>query len=380
MLRSLFEDQTMSNEVKSFFIIVSTIIGLGVFTLPDTFAKSGYFFLIWLVFWFFAFLILHLMWGEILLQTEEKHNLPGLTSIYLDPRLKHIVWLFDFLGLMGVFLVYFIFLVKFWQLILPDLSPFWLKLAFALFNIYFIIKDISIFSKFEVILGLAIGIIFLTISIFLLPHFKFDNIMSILDQGREPFLPYGIILFALSGTSALPIVYDLIGKNRTSYLKVNFYSLLFVTAIYFLYVFSVSGVLGISASEESLQSLSSHLPKLFLIITIILVTLNITFIDMAFYLKRGLIFDYQLSPKLANFIIALSTLSLIFWQIDNLIYLIDFISSFFLAFNLLIACLIYLKLKKRLFFNFPKVAVTFLILVFLSGIIWHIFVRIKDLV
>ncbi|GIW65230.1 MAG: hypothetical protein KatS3mg093_209 [Candidatus Parcubacteria bacterium] len=362
----------MSNEVKSFFIIVSTIIGLGVFALPYTFAQSGYFFLFWLIFWFFAFFVLHLIWGEILLQTKENHNLPGLAAIYLKPWLKNVVWFSDFFGLLGVFLIYFIALVKFWQIIFPNLDSLIVKLFFALFNIYFIIRDISLFAKFETILGLTIGFIFILISFSLFPYFNFENIKTTLSQNQKPFLSYGVILFALSGTSALPLVYDLIGKNKKSYFRVNFYALLFIVLVYLLYVFSVNGVLGVNVSEESLASLANYFSKIFLIIAIVLVTLNIVFVDMAFYLKRGLILDYGLSNKIANLVTALAIFFLIFWQSGEIIPIIDFISSIFLGFNLLITCFIYLTLKEKTYFKIPTFLVIFLIIIFSLGIIYGI--------
>lgn len=362
----------ISNETRSFFIIVSTIIGLGVFALPYIFVKSGYFFIFWLFFWFLAFFILHLIWGEILLQSKENHNLPGLASVYLTPKLKHLVWFSDFFGLLGVFLVYFIALVKFWHLIFPEVSPFFIKLIFAFFNIYFILKDVSIFAKLETALGLAIGLIFVLISFNLLPSFDFNNIKIALSQGSEPILPYGVILFALAGTSALPLVYDLIGKNKKSYLKINFYSLLFIVILYLIYVFSVVGSVGFGVSEESLESLVPYLPKLFLILAIVLVTLNITFVDMAFYLKRGLIFDYNLSPKVANFLVTLSVFLLIFLRANEIIPIINFVSSIFLGFNLLVTCLIYLNLKEKLYFKISKYLVIILILVFVFGIVYEL--------
>ena len=362
----------ISNELKSFFIILSTIIGLGVFVLPYTFSKSGYYFIFWLIFWILAFLIFHLIWGEILFQTEEKHNLPGLAGIYLHPKLKHLVWIFDYFGMLGVFLIYFLALSKFWSLIVP-LNPLIIKLVFALFNIYFLFKNLPIFARFETILSLGIILVFLIISFSLLPKFNFQNFQNAFLNTEEPILPYGILLFAFAGTSALPIVYDLIGKDKKTFLKVNFYSLLAVALLYLIYSFSVVGFLGLNVSEESLQSLSPYFSKLFLISAVLLVTLNITFVDMAFYLKRGLIYDYKLSPKIANLILAFSILILIFFEPKNLVSLIGLVSNIFLGFNFLITNLIYLKLKNKNYFKLPSFLIIFLSLILTLGIIYGIF-------
>lgn len=359
-----------SKELRAYFVILSTIVGLGVFALPYAFSKSGYLFLFWSIFLFFAFFILHLLFGEILFQTDKKHNLPGLAGIYLHPFLKHLVWFFDYFGMLGVFLIYFIALKEFWSIILPNIDPLIIKLLFALFNLYFIFKEISFFAKFETFLSLSILVIFLFISLFLLPKLNLENIFLTLKNTQDQILPYGILLFALSGTSALPIVYDLIGKNKKSYLKINFWALFSVILLYLAYTFVVVGFLGPGVSEESLQSLASYLPKTFLILSIILVTLNITFVDFAFYLKRGLIYDYGLNRNFAHLVLAFSILPLVFWEPLGLISLIGLVSEIFLGFNLLIISLIYLRLKEKKYFKIPSIIVIFLSLIFFLGIIY----------
>jgi len=361
-----------SNDLKAYFVIVSTIIGLGIFVLPYSFWQSGYYFFFWLIFFLCSFLILHLIFGEILFQTKEKHNLPGLAGIYLHPLMKHLVWFFDYFGMLGVFLIYFIALAKFWSLILP-LSPLIIKILFAIFNLYFIFKDLRIFSQMESILTIGILIVFFFIILMILPNLNFQNIGLALKNNSQPFLPYGILLFALSGTSAMPIVFDLIGGNKKSYFKINFFSLLTIVLLYLIYTLVVVGFLGGKVSEESLQSLSPYLPKLFLVFAILFVTLNITFVDMAFYLKRGLIYDYKISPKIVNLIILVSILPFAFFEPLSLIKLIDLVSEIFLGFNLLILCLIYLKLKKKEYFILPNFLILILSLIFLSGIIYGIF-------
>ncbi len=371
-MKGLFVKMKISNNLKAYFIIVSTIIGLGIFVLPYAFSVSGYYFFFWLIFWFLAFFILHLIFGEILFQTKENHNLPGLSALYLHPKLKHLVWIFDYFGMLGVFLIYFIALEKFWSLITP-LNPLLIKLIFAFLNIYFLLKDLPIFARFETTLSLGILFVFLIISGSLAFNFNLENLKIALLNVKDPLLPYGILLFAFAGTSALPVVYDLIGKDKKSYLKINFFSLLTISLIYLIYTLVVVGFLGINVSEESLQSLAPYFSKIFLISTVLLVTLNITFVDMAFYLKRGLIYDYNLNPKLANIVLIFSILPLAFLKPFGLIKVIDFISSVFLGFNLLIITLIYLRLKQKEYFQLPNFLVVVLALIFILGIIYGIF-------
>jgi hypothetical protein len=159
--------------------------------------------------------------------------------------------------MLGTFLIYFIVLEQFWFLII-NINPLFIKLLFALFNLYFIFKNLNIFTKMESIL---------TILIF------------------------------------------------------------------------------------------------------------ITFVDMAFYLKRGLIYDYKLSPNLANIILFFSILPLVFFEPFSLIKLISLVSEIFLGFNMLIICLIYLKLKDKIYFKFSNYLIWSLILIFLFGIIYGLLLQ-----
>jgi hypothetical protein len=362
----------LNNNLKSYFVLVSTIIGLGIFTLPYVFWQSGVYFILWLVFIFFISFILNLIFGEILLQTDEKHNLPGLAGKYLHPFAKHLVWFFDYFGMLGVFLIYLIALVKLWTLIIPLADPLVVKAIFVLINLYFILKDMRIFVAMESVLTIGILVLSLLIIAILLPKVDLNKISLALKNTFQPLLPYGAFLFAFAGTSALPVIVDLIGKDKKSFAKINFLALLTVALLYLFYALIVVGVLDGNVSEESLQSLAPYFPKFFLIFAVLFVTLNITFVDMAFYLKRGLVYDYNIPSGFANVIMFLSILPLIFFNNESLIELIEIISSVFLGFNLLVLSLIYLNLKEKKYFSFPSILVIVLALIFLVGIFYGI--------
>jgi len=356
-----------SKEIEAIFIFLSTIIGLGVFILPYTLKVSGFYFFLWLFFWFFVFYLIHLIFTEILLQTPEKHNLPGLAEIYLHHRAKHIVWIFDFFGMFGVFWIYLIALTKFWGTIFPD-KVFLIKLIFVIFNIYFISRNIKIFAKFESILGSLIIIFFLGISFWLILNINPKNFTEILSF-KNFFLPYGVLLFAFSGTSAVPLVLDILGKDTKKIKKINFISLFLISLIYIFYSLSVIGFLGPKTTEASVDALKPFIPLPLFVSILILITFNIMLVDLAFYLKRGLIYDYKLSPFLANIIINSLIFFLIFLPESSLVEVVSLISEIFLAFNLLIINLIYLKLKNKIYFKIPSLVVIAISLIFLLGII-----------
>ena len=81
----------MTNFLNSVFLITSTIIGLGVFILPYTLAKSGIYYWFWFLIVPVLIFFVHLVYSEIIFQIEEKHNLPGLSARILGRNWKNFV-------------------------------------------------------------------------------------------------------------------------------------------------------------------------------------------------------------------------------------------------------------------------------------------------
>ncbi|MGC8981903.1 MAG: hypothetical protein ACP5JU_03075 [Minisyncoccia bacterium] len=358
----------MSKILESIFLIVSTIVGLGMLILPYAFLKSGIYFLIWFFILITGIFILHLIYSEIIFQIEKKHNLPGLASSIIDKRLKIPVWVFDFWGMEFVFLAYLMALSKFTNIIF-QFNPFFIKPFYSIFVIIIIFLSLDPFIKIESSLAFFEILFPIFLSFYLLPKIDLKNLNF---NFGNPVLSYGIILFSLAGYSSLQMVYDLIGKDKDKFLKINLISILIIGITYLLFTFSVAGVLGKNISEETLTSLSKILnPYIFLII-LVLTSLSIitTFVSLAFYLKRGLIDDFNLNPYLSWFLVSLPIITFSFFHSESLANLASFIGSIFIGLNLIIIFVSYLKLKEVKYFKIPKYVVKFLI--FLLGIGWFI--------
>jgi len=119
-----------SKILESIFLIVSTVVGLGMLILPYAFLKSGIYFLIYFLVLSISIFILHLIYSEIIFQVEKKHNLPGLASQIIDKRFKTPVWFFDFFGIQLVFWAYLMALSKFTNLIFP-IDPILIKIFYV---------------------------------------------------------------------------------------------------------------------------------------------------------------------------------------------------------------------------------------------------------
>ncbi|MCS7184029.1 MAG: hypothetical protein NZ866_01620 [Patescibacteria group bacterium] len=351
-----------NNIFISFFILTSTIIGLGIFVLPYTALKSGIYFYFWLITIPILIFIFHLIYGEIIFQLEEKHNLPSLVAKIINQKFKLPVWLIDFIGLTMVFLAYLLAIEQ----VLKNISPFDF-LNFKLIIVSFILFVISFrnnfFGKIDSILSILLIIFFLGISSYLLPNIKIDYLFF---AENDFWFSYGIILFSFTGYHSLQIIYDFLGKNKKSFIQVNLFSLIFIFFIYLFYVLSTLGFLGNNLQPLSIISLMSELNNIYFsygIAILFLLSIITTFISLAFYLKRGLIVDFNIKEKLAWGLLAFLMIILSFLNLDNLIKILSFIGSLFIGINLILILICYLKLKNVYYFYFPKILVYFLILI-----------------
>jgi len=291
---------------------MGTIIGAGIFGIPYVVARSG------IVPSFFCFFLLggvsfliHLFLGEITLRTEQKHRLAGYAKRYLGGWGSSLVAFSVVLGTILSLVAYIIlggrFLKIFFSFCLPsfNITDFRLSLIFALFLLPFLFKGIKMIAKTELISNAIFGLIIVLVFLFSLPNFDFNN-FSLLNSS-DIFLPYGVILFALTGWSAVPEMTEILksSEDKKKLKKAIIFSIIAAICIYLIFILAVVGVSGSDTTEETFIGLLPHLnSKIILLGTIAgLITIADSFLILGLNLKNTLIYDYGFS-KLLSLLIA----------------------------------------------------------------------------
>ena len=159
-------------------VLVGTIIGAGVFTLPYIAANSGIAITIaWLAIVSFIIIFLHLSFGEIVLRTKEDYRLPGYIGHYLNSPAKKFVLLITFLTFAFSLLIFLLLGSQFLGVIIDFFSP---NIIFPQgFLVIFLWLCLSLIvltngrrlSKINFYLSFFPLILFLIIVIFAFPHF-----------------------------------------------------------------------------------------------------------------------------------------------------------------------------------------------------------------
>ncbi|MEK7502933.1 MAG: aromatic amino acid transport family protein [Patescibacteria group bacterium] len=242
--------------------IISGLIGAGLFALPYSVNMSG-------VFWsvvnlslaFFAVLSIHLVYGEVITNTESIHRFPGYVKIYLGKFTGSFAKLTSIIGLNAVILVYAILSGIFLSNIAGG-SQFWWSLAFLAVNsIILFLSRAKEIGLLNIILMVPLCATIIYIAFASAGSGSLNNLSFF---GSDPFFSFGVFVFALSGMSLIADSREVfLNQGRIEAAKgLKSSTILGSTIPLILYVIFIVGVLMASGgitTEDALSGLSGIL-------------------------------------------------------------------------------------------------------------------------
>lgn len=372
--------------IKEFYFalatLIGTIIGVGMFGIPFVFSRAG----IGLGFFYLALVaiiltIIHLMYGEIILRTKGNFRLPGYAEKYLGMKWKKIIGFSNIFGFYGTLIAYLIVGGEFLKIIL---SPFLggesqiYSILFFIIGSYFIFRDVRPIAKTEFYLN-----IFLLLAIFLISGFAFSkfNILNIKPiDWNNFFLPYGVILFALAGSSAIPELKDVVRANLSSLKKIIIIGTLIPAIIYGIFALAVVGMSGVNTSEEAIAGLTGYLGNKIVFLGALAGFLAVftSFLVIGLNLKKVFWYDYNIRKNFAWVLAVFVPLVLFLLGIKNFILIIGMVGALLGGFEGIVMIFIYLKSKQKgdrqpeYSINIPRILAYLLALIFVFGIVYQI--------
>lgn len=361
-------------------VLMSTIVGVGMFGLPYAGAQSGL--LIAAIFLFILtgiMVLVHLLYGEIVCRTKEKHRLVGYAGHYLGKWGKRIVACSVIIGFYGSLVAYIIVGGSFLHVIFGFLGA----VPAIVFNlIFFTIGAIAIYFGLRLIAELDFLMsLFLILIVFLFLYLGFNQIdvnnFKTIDL-RYLFIPYGAILYSLAGMAAIPEIREIISKNSKVYKTSIIIGTLIPAILYFLFMGTVVGLTGPDTSPESIIGLSGLLGhKIIFMGSLFGFLACITsFFVLGLSLKNTFYYDFKINKNLSWFLVCFVPLGLFILGMRSFIPIIILLGALLGAIEGTAIVLIYRKAKesgKRISDYSLKVP-TFLryiiILIFISGFIY----------
>lgn len=235
------------------------IIGAGIFSVPYIVVHSGFAIgIFWIALLTVALTIVNLFYGEVVACVPGNHRLPGYAQSLLGPWARVVAFVANIVSSWGAIIAYAIIGGEFSFALLGSVlggSVFWYIIGFGLLGGIIIGRKLHFFERTEFLMtALLVGIMLLVIAAGL----GESSWLNFADgwQVRNLFYPYGVILFALGGTGAVPVMHEMVGKSKKKLRLAIVAGSLAAGVLTMLFAIAVVGATGYGTTPEALEGLS----------------------------------------------------------------------------------------------------------------------------
>jgi len=274
--------------------LVGCMIGAGILGIPYVIAKAGFLTgVLNIIVLGVVFIFIHLYLGEVTLRTKGNHQLTGYAEKYAGKIGKYFMFISMIIGIYGAIIAYILGGGEALASITGLDSLLCSVIFFGVIS-WFIYVGIKAIEESEAFAMPLVLLIVLIIFIFAVGRI---NPLHISDFSYSKLLvPYGVVLFAFIGTSAIPEMKEELGKNKRDMKKAIIIGSSIPILVYFLFALSIVGVLGEETHEVGALGLVAILGEKMAFIGGIfaLLTVSTSFLALGLALKELFIYDYGL--------------------------------------------------------------------------------------
>jgi tyrosine-specific transport protein len=293
-------------QLEAVSTLVGTVIGAGVLGLPYIIAKAGLLNGIILLLLLGATVtLMYLYYGEIILRTKKVHQLTGYAEKYLGKWGKLVATISFLVSMYGALIAYLIGSGSALSSIFGG-SSLVFTIIFLAAGAVLVHKGITAVEKSESYLMFIVLGLILLISALGMGKIQPANLTGF--KAENLFIPYGLILFALLGTNAIPEMREELIKDRRLLKRSIIIGMLIPIAAYILFSVVVVGVVGASGfallgDDEKIATialipyLGSHLAVIGNLFAVFAVTTS--FLSVSLSLKEMFMYDFNLDERLA---------------------------------------------------------------------------------
>lgn len=359
--------------------MIGGIIGAGVFGLPFAFSKSGIAIGLLMLLVIGVFLmVLQLMFAEVALQTPGRHRLTGYIEHYLGRTWKWVGIIAMSFGIWGAMLAYMViggdFLSTLFSPNLVSGSAVY-PILIAILTGAMIYGGLRRASRVEAIVVCVLLFLFIFIILSCLPNLSFENFIT--SDATQAFLPYGVILFALTGLGIVPEMKDLLGVKQKHLLAPSIVlGMSLIIILYVLFSVSIAGVTGAQTTQTAFDGLIPYFGYGFGALTSALGALTIVSIYsiLGVELMNTFEFDFRIPHRVAWLMVVIVPLALFAFGVREFIGIIGFVGAVFNGVLGILVALCYFVMRRSPVcttshcINFPALLTWVLIAIFSVGI------------
>ncbi len=331
---------------KAVFLIVGTVIGAGIFVLPYSFWRSGFWFsFLGLAVLTLATLAINSFYLKVIIRTSGDHQLPGYARIYLGKWGWWVSLLVTLLSCGGALLAYVLLGGNFLALFSGQLTTFWHGLLFFLLGAFWFLNGFKTLATIEGYLTILLVILAILIPFLLGRDFRLESLPSF---GGSPLFFYGPILFALNGFNIIPEVEETLRRKRKLLSRVIILGTMIPTLIYFIFGFGILGITGPATTADALTGLIIYSPFVVKLGALMGFLATITsFLVLMAVIKEIFYRDLKISSSLAPPLTVLFALLGVFLKMGSFLKIISFTGGIFIGVAGIMICLIFLKSESK---------------------------------
>jgi tyrosine-specific transport protein len=335
------------SELEAFFTIVGTVIGLGILAIPFAAKQVGVWPTTLLIIWVaFIMVVINILFAEIIIFDKRKECIIAYAGRYLGDWARRIETFSIFFGYTGSILAYVLAMAVFIQAIIPgDINYFWpIILAYSGVTCIVLINGVKSLGRMEILLTGLMCAAFVVVFLASGNHWG-----SVNDNWSRWILPYGVIWFALTGESAIPIAVTILGKERKKIIKIilSAYGVIaIITILFFMGALWTGGAsVGPDPFVAMAQKMGGWVKYAGSLIGILAVVTSHWVLST--YLKKILVSDIKLTPLVGWFLAVFTPLVLILLGASNFVHIIGLVGVVAGTTDALILLTIYKKIFSR---------------------------------
>jgi tyrosine-specific transport protein len=283
--------------------LVGITVGAGIMGIPYVISKSGLLIgMLNILIIGFLTLFVNLFLAETVLRTEGNHQLTGYAAKYLGNAGKGLMAFSMVIGIYGALLAYLIGGGSALGSIFGG-DIFWYGILFFALASSIIFKGLDFVRSTELI---SVSVLLVLALFIIAVNFMNINPGNFSIGDGDIFLPYGVILFAFIGTSAIPEMRQELANNYKEMKKAVIVGTLIPIAVYLLFGLSVVLVSGAGTTEVASIGLGKALGPGMVLLTGLFAIFNMatSFIILGLALKEMYHYDLNFSNT-KSFLLAL---------------------------------------------------------------------------
>ncbi|MCX6780572.1 MAG: hypothetical protein NT003_00410 [Candidatus Magasanikbacteria bacterium] len=280
-------------------VLFSTIVGAGMLSIPFVVAQVGIVVgLFYIVGMGLIMCVVHLLLAELVIKTPHHLQLTGLMRKYLGPVGMWIMATVFFLLHVSAMIAYLIGEGDSLSVLFGG-RPFAWAILFFIFGTTIILRGVRVITDFDAIMTIVTTVVIVVLIMLSVPSANLEFYAP--KQLASLLLPYGVLLFAFHGTSAIPELEIITGRDPRALRLAVLVGSLVPIVLYVGFAAAVVAVTGVNTTEIATIGLGAAVgPRVVLIGNIFaVVAMSSSFVTIGEALRRTFQWDFGFKPNTA---------------------------------------------------------------------------------